>query len=206
MMGDWAGRTGGMHWLVWVRTGGENTYFENWNALNDGISEYLILEHGSLKPEPRHLLGWSCLGEMAGSHDDACDVVRQFFRRAYHLPKTGNIGDGHDRQAEKSTKIKYAELSSFGGYDPKSTRKNCQCMVIDLDLYLFDGANQHWLMEPHTDYEGRDESPHRNWESNAVERVGAHISTTVADNFTRDPVGSTLKVAAFGLIGGGWLW
>ena len=68
-LGSKAGRTGGMHWFVWVRSGGSNTYFENSNSLGagslSGTEDYQINEHSSIAHDPnvsRELLGWSKIG------------------------------------------------------------------------------------------------------------------------------------------------
>ena len=71
-LGRWAGRTGGMHWLVRVQTKGVNTYFENGNSLVggalSGTQGYKIVESGYIDDnESRELLGWHRLGKMGGA-------------------------------------------------------------------------------------------------------------------------------------------
>ena len=170
-----------MHWFLAVESGKQKTYFENFNELSFGSvaggQKYIVHEHSDLDGYPRPLLGRSKLGELSGTHEDAVNFTRNWFRKHYHLPGKGKI------QKEESTKITYSLDGSFGNYDPKALGKNCQCMVIDFDIDNFGGRNCGWLMETWVDYEGRDQSGLGNWKSNPVSQVASTVGNAVTSLF-----------------------
>jgi len=77
-----------MHWFVWVRSGGSNTYFENDNSLSAGSlaghESYQIHEHNSINDgASRELVGWSKIGGFSRAvHNEPRSHLKQvLFRR-----------------------------------------------------------------------------------------------------------------------------